>query len=445
MRRYSRLLLFFSVLSASFAVHAQQLNRIDRERLHSMLRTTSGEIAKNFYDPNLKGLDWKQLTAEADQKIDSAKSMSEGITIVAMLVNKLQDSHTRFLPPGRVNRPIFGFEAKMFGDEARIYSIKPGGAADQAGLKMGDRIVQIFNYRPERKSFDEALLYYRFLHPMPELKITYQRGSEGPQTVTVTAHVKKGTFVEDLKSDENIERYLVENFSDSERYFYGAFDGDIGYIQLPSFGGETLPVPDVKAKAFVIDLRGNPGGRVDTLGDYSGHFEAKPAVLANMIGRKKTEPVKIKPHGDRFNVPMFILVDSRSASAAEMFARYFQKTGQAKIVGDTSSGRVNASLYYSEKVGTDNFIPFGVQISVSRVAFEDGEELEHNPIKPDVACLPTEAELRSQADSCLKKAVALARKAAGRSEELPETVADQVERAIAQRNQYIAEQLKRPD
>ena len=112
---------------------------------------------------------------------------------ISMLVDKLDDSHTKFLPPSRVNRPFFGFEAKMFGDEARIYSIKPGGAAEKAGLRMGDRIVQIFNYRPRRKDFDQAMLYYRFLHPMAELKITYQRGEAPPQTVTVAAKVKQGT------------------------------------------------------------------------------------------------------------------------------------------------------------------------------------------------------------------------------------------------------------
>jgi hypothetical protein len=106
---------------------------------------------------------------------------------------------------------------------------------------------------------------------------------------------------------------------------------------------------------------------------------------------------------------------------------------------------VNTSLYYPEAVGSDSVVPFGVQIAIAKVAFEDGEELEHHPVVPDYPCLPTEADLRSQADPCLKKAVALARKAAGRAEELPEMVADQVEKVIAERNDFIAQELKRPD
>jgi carboxyl-terminal processing protease len=320
--------------------------------------------------------------------------------------------------------------------------VKPGSNADKAGLKPGDKIVKIFNYRPERKNFDDAMYYYRVLHPMPELQVTYQRGAEEPKTVAVAAKIKVSQRSLEIK---DIYREIMEDDED-ERYFMGTFESDIGYLQLPSFGGERLPVPDIaKPKAFVIDLRGNPGGLVESLGDFAGHFTPSAGVLNNMISRKKTEPVKIKPHGDRLNVPLFILVDSRSASAAEIFARYFQKTGQAKIVGDMSSGHVNTSLYYPEEIGANSVVPFGLQIAVAKVAFEDGEELEHNPIKPDYPCLPSEADLRSGADPCLKKAVALARKAAGRTEELPETLADQVERAIASRNEYIAEQLKRPD
>ena len=440
MRRF----IFFitAVMSFTVSASAQQMNGVDRDRMRSMLKVTSSDIAKYFYDPTLKGLDWKALTAEADEKIKKAQTNSEAISAISMLVDKLQDSHTRFVPPSRGGRPIFGFWAKMYGDEARIYLVKPGSNADKAGLKPGDRILKIFNYRPERKSFDDAMYYYRVLHPMPELKITYQRGTGEPQTVTVPAKVKLSQ-----RSETVVNIYhLIMDEDEDERYFMGSFDGDIGYLQLPSFDGERLPVPDVaKPKAFVLDLRGNPGGYVETLGDFAGHFTAKAGVLNNAISRKKTEPVKIKPHGDRFNVPMIILVDSQSASAAEVFARYFQKTGQAQIVGDISSGQVNTAIYYPEEIGADSIVPFGVNIAVARVAFEDGEELEHNPIKPDFPCLPTEADLRAGADPCLKKAVALARKAAGRTDELPDTVASQVDKVVTLHNEYIAEQLKRPD
>ncbi len=102
-----------------------------------MARVVSSDIEKNYYDETLHGLDWRALTAQTEQKINQAKSPSEMLTAIFLLVDKLKDSHTAFLPPSRVNRPLFGMEAKMFGDEARIYDIKPKGGRRRRGAADG--------------------------------------------------------------------------------------------------------------------------------------------------------------------------------------------------------------------------------------------------------------------------------------------------------------------
>ena len=333
---------FFLFLLISTALSAQDnlVSGLDRERMRSMLKVVAGDIEKNYYDPALHGLDWKALTAQAEQRINQAKTPSEMITAIFLLVDKLKDSHTFFLPPSRVNRPLFGLNAKMFGDEARIYDLKPKGAAAAAGLQMGDRILEINGYRPQRKDFDNAMLYYRILHPLPKWKITYARGASPPQTVVVEAKIKTGTRALDLTSEENIERYLTENFGESEKYFSSMLEDDIGYLQVPSFSGETVLLGNLqKPKAVILDLRGNPGGSTDALAEFAGHFEPQPVTMADMVGRKKREPIKVKSRGPNYSVPLVILVDSRSSSAAEIFARHFQRTGRATVVGDRSSGK----------------------------------------------------------------------------------------------------------
>jgi predicted metalloprotease with PDZ domain len=69
------------------------------------------------------------------------------ITAIFVLVEKLQDSHTKFLPPGRVNRPLFGFSAQPYGDEIRISAVKKNGAAAEAGLQPGDRLMSVNGFR----------------------------------------------------------------------------------------------------------------------------------------------------------------------------------------------------------------------------------------------------------------------------------------------------------
>ncbi len=249
----------------------------------------------------------------------------------------------------------------------------------------------------------------------------------------------------DFSKLDNIYRYLLENFSESQRHFYAMFEDGIGYLQVPSFAeGEQVPLGNLeKPKAVVIDLRDNPGGYVKSLEEFAGHFESQTVTMADTIWRKKDEPFKAKSSGPHYAVPLVILVDSRSSSAAEIFARHFQRTGRGTVIGDLSSGRVNTSRVYPEQIGTDKLLPFAVQISVARVVFPDGEELEGHGVKPDVPCLPGEDDLREERDPCLMKAVSLARKAAGLDQEVPDRVRSQVMGVVAAVKQYHDEQRRR--
>ncbi len=114
---------------------------------------------------------------------------------------------------------------------------------------------------------------------------------------------------------------------------------------------------------------------------------------------------------------MFILIDSRSMSASEMFARHFQRTGRAKVIGDYSLGRVNAAHIIPLESGTYNLVLYGVEVSVARVVLPGGEELENRGVTPDQVCIPTGEDLREKRDPCRDLAVSLARKALGLPEQ----------------------------
>ena len=442
MKRFRCLTVLALAAFVSFPVVAQDL-RAERERNKNMLKVVSSDIEKYFYDPQLKGLDWKGLTAAAEAKINNAKSPGEMLTAIFSLCDKLQDSHTQFSPPAHVNRLLFGFEAKAFGDDIRIYQIKAKSAAAQAGLQIGDRILEINGFGAERSSFDLMMLYYRRLRPVPALKITYQHGSADPQTIVLQAKVKKEMMVVDLKNDDNLWRWLYEDEQPRVDYYLTLDDG-IAYIQVSDFGTEEVGVVHKleQPKAVVVDLRGNPGGYQSTVLELAGHFEREQTSMGETVTRKKTEPLKIKPQKPNLTVPMVILVDSRSASAAEMFARHFQRTGHAVIVGDRSSGRVNASLFYPEHLGTERLTLFGVQIAVARVVFPGGEELEHHGVSPDVPCLPTNDDLLARRDPCLNRAFLIAHQKAGLPAELPSALTKKINSFAAG---VAAERQKRLD
>lgn len=102
----------------------------------------------------------------------------------------------------------------------------------------------------------------------------------------------------------------------------------------------------------------------------------------------------------------------------------------AKMIGDRSSGKVVASRYFPEQIGTDRVIPFGIQISVGKVVFPNTEVLENTGVTPDVVCLPKTEDLARNADPCLEQAVSPARKAAGMQEAVPEPSKRQIEEML---------------
>ena len=412
-------------LAAASSAWAQPNIGFERSRTKSMLDQVSREIEKNFYDPSLRGLEWSSLVARARQKIEQAQSVNQMFTAIFALVDKLQDSHTKFLPPQRTAKIRFGFEAKPFGEEIRIHELKKGGAAAAAGLQLGDRILSVNGFNAERSSFDLMMLYFRLLRPVAAMEMEIARGSGPPQKIVVQAKVEQGQRVNDLTQIENIYQLIREAESEKEIFRYGMHEGDIGYVQLPSFTPDEdffngLVGKIKKARATIVDLRGNPGGSIESLKTFVGYFEPEPTVIAEMVGRKKTEPVKVRPHRSALGGPLFILVDSESSSAAEVFARHFQRTGRAVVIGDHTAGRVTVAKFFTEQEGIDTVVLYGVQVAVGRLVFPGGEELEKKGVTPDHLCIPTGEHLREEKDPCRALAYTLARQKLG----LPEKTAE---------------------
>ena len=417
--------------------------RMQRGQMHDVVNNVSKEIEKDYYDPQLRGLDWKALTAQAHQQIDNAKSVGDMFTAVFTLTNKLNDSHVLFLPPSYVSRPIFGFEAKPYGNEVRIFEVKKNGPAAAAGLRVGDRILRFNNFNAERNTFDTMMYFFYLIRPAGQLEIIYQRGNDQPQTVRFTPKFKTGTKDVDPNSELDLWDLLHED--EREVYFHQRFADGVGFIAVPSFSMvESRPEPHKleNPKAVIVDLRGNGGGRIDTLLEFAGHFSAEAGKLADEVQRKKTEPMKIYPQQPNFaKLPVVILVDAETGSAAEMFARFMQLRGNTVVVGDRTAGRVRVSRTFLGQVGN---VLYRTQVSVARVAFSDGIELEKQGVVPDVPCALTEHDLVSAQDTCLMLAEAIAHDKLGLGTTLPEEIQAQVRGLAAGMVKARDEEYQRP-
>jgi C-terminal peptidase prc len=410
--RFRHFLAIFFLVVVPFC-SAADLN-FEKGRARKILDEVSRDIETNYFDSTFGGMNWESMVAESRRKIDAAQTTSEIYTAIFEAVNRLGNSHTMFMSPGRIVDINFGFNAKAYGDKIYIYEVKKKGAAEAAGLKAGDQIIGVNGFSASRDSFDLMMLYYRVLQPRSALQIIYSRDGGAPQTLRLDATVKQKPVVADMNNEFNFWDLLREIESDSEVTYRYNIKGDVGYLQIPKFiydeefslNGLLKKVGN--AKAIVVDLRGNPGGAIKGLSDLAGYFEPQPVVVADLVGRNKREQLKVKPRKPNFPVPMVILVDSQSFSCSELFARHFQREGRAVVVGDHTAGYATAALFYSHHVGVDTIVPYGVQVATARVIFPGNEDLEKKGVTPDQFCIPTGADLAAEKDPCRDKAYEIA-------------------------------------
>jgi carboxyl-terminal processing protease len=383
--------------------------KLVRWRMQRILKDVSYTVETSFYDPKLNGVDWKASVEIARQQIDTADHIGQMITAITVLLARLNDSHTVFFPPRRTEHAVFGFDAEPFGEDVLVYDVMPKGPADAAGLQIGDRILAINDFGATRSNIEIMLTYFRFLDPVRELPLTIGRGNR-TQVIKVKAELQS-----ELSKDLShvYDMYTRERKKESEPIAKD-YDGGIVYLRFPSF--EMLPhdagafVGKAKnAHAIILDLRENGGGRGETLEEVAGHFFNERGKLADVIGRNQTVSAEIKLRNPNLACPLFVLVDSRSASASEVLARYIQIKHRGKIVGDRTSGRVNVSRIVPGTVGSVYPVRYALEITVGRAVMVDGQGLEGRGVSPDEVCVPTSDDLRSGKDPCLDRAIELAR------------------------------------
>jgi len=131
-----------------------------------------------------------------------------------------------------------------------------------------------------------------------------------------------------------------------------------------------------------------------------------------VIGREKTRNKEVvertRPKKDPFSGKVIVLVDSESGSAAEMFARVLQIEKRGMVIGDRTAGAVMTGRVFGHAMGMDSMVFYGTMVTVGDVRMSDGSSLEKAGVSPDESALPQPADLASQRDPVLARALTLA-------------------------------------
>lgn len=396
---------------------AQQLSSLDRERDQQMLRTVGDDVLKHYYDPKFHGVDFKAELAAAKQRIDKATSNNMAISSIAAALDSLDDSHTFFLPPRHPMRHDYGWQYEMVGDHCFVTHVRPKSDAEAKGLKPGDEILAVNGIPPARDIVWKLQYLFGVLRPQPGLRLDLQDPAGNKRTVDVAARIRETKLVTDLTGAGGAgDIWNIIREEESEELLMRARYAESGealmVLKVPEFYFSVLEVREMmdkarKHKALIVDLRGNPGGSVDTLQYFAGDVFDKDVKIADRIGRKESKPQVAKGSSHPFTGKLVVLVDSRSASAAELFARLMQIEKRGTVLGDRSSGHVMESRHFSEQTGSSTVVFFGVSITDADLIMTDGKSLEHVGVTPDELLLPTAADLASGRDPVMARAAEL--------------------------------------
>jgi C-terminal processing protease CtpA/Prc len=395
----------------------EKMDNVTLGRARQVLHDAYDAVKDHYYDPKFHGLDWDARFHEFDEKIKNAPTLSQAFGVVAGFLDGLNDSHVYFRPPARPYHVDYGYRMQILGDAAFITRIRPGTDAESK-VHPGDRVVAYNNFAVDRKSLHKLSYYYGSLAPQKATQLVLVDPSGRQREVFVTASVKElqrtldvthGGASFDLwqlvREAENRDHVVRQQYIEM---------GDVMIWKMPEFFLSDSEVDHLfdtarKHKTLILDLRGDPGGLIATLERMVGNVFDHDVKIADRIGRKEMRPELTKSRGgSTFNGKIIVLVDSASASAAELFARTVQLEQRGVVLGDRTSGSVMEAKGYPYRQGVDTMFFYSFSITDADLKMKDGKSLEHSGVTPDELVLPTAQDLAEGRDPVLAHAAELA-------------------------------------
>lgn len=279
-----------------------------------------------------------------------------------------------------------GVEVSLEKGAIRVISPIDGTPAYRAGILPGDLIIKLDSNAVQNMTFGEAIEVMR-----------------GPKGSTLLLTIVRGRA--DAPIEISVERDIIHVSSVRSEIPRSGF----GYIRIAQFQENTgqqfkkalsdLSEKDSQLKGVVLDLRNNPGGLLTT------SIEVVDAVLDGGLvvytegrGAKSSANYQASS-GDRLNgLPMVVLINEGSASAAEIVAGALQDHGRALILGTNSFGKGSVQTIFP--LGNNR----GMKLTTARYFTPNKRSIQALGIKPDIIVQPADIKVWKKNSVGIKEA-----------------------------------------
>lgn len=338
------------VAAATFLLVTPDLGAQTQRSAYEELQTFSGvlnHIRLNYAD----SVSYSELVAAA------IRGVLRALDPHSYYVSRLEYQRQNALERGEL--ATVGVQLEEVEGTATILAVYPGSPAAKSGVLPGDRVLALND--TSVAGLDMSTI---------QLRLAGEKGSK------IHLQMERGPRLEPDTFSVSLKRNPFEVRSVS---VVRMIDGTTGYLRLEDFMGNAdevhkglVKLRGLHAQQVILDLRGNPGGVVVLAVEVASEFFPKKTEVFSTRGRKRdTDTTYVTTRDGEFrNLPLVVLIDERSASAAEALASSLQDHDRALLVGRRSFGKALMQSIF--------FLPSGdnVWLTVGRVITPSGRIIQ---------------------------------------------------------------------
>jgi carboxyl-terminal processing protease len=325
-----------------------------------------------------------------DQPVDDVLLMQGAIR---GMLSSLGDPHTSYMDQSefqQANAPLegeyegIGAYVDTTGDFLTIISPMAGSPAEKAGLKPGDTVIAIDT--EDMTGIDPNLVLRKILGPAgTEVEIKLKR--EGVEDFSVKI-IRAKILLPSVES-----KMLDEN---------------IAYVNLSSFAEDTGPklrkdLQDLLSrnpKGLILDLRNDGGGYLDTAQEVVSEFLKEGTVLIEEYGDNTQQKYEVRPGGLATEIPLVVLVNGGTASAAEITAGAIQDYKRGTLIGEKTYGKGSVQQWSAlpNEAGA-------IRVTIARWLTPNGRQINTIGLVPDIEVALTQEDFDANKDPQLDRAI----------------------------------------
>lgn len=364
--------------TATLIILGQGLHSSVRAALHDSPKAIVDEawqlVNQNYVDGSFNQQDWQAVRRQLLGRHYSSREQAYNALRTALA--QLNDPYTRFMDPEeydtlttQTSGELSGIGVQLTQDEVtqflKIVEPISGSPAAKAGIHPGDQLLAIDGRSTEKMTVEQASALIRGkVGTLIELNLL--RNNQEKLNITLTrAVIELPTVRSELRLEQGHR---------------------VGYIRLGEFSAHAASqiqqaiksLQDQKVEGYVLDLRGNPGGLLNSSIEIARMWIDQGLIVRTVDRQGKHDKISADDSA-LTELPLVVLVDGNSASSSEILTGALQDNQRATVVGTTTFGKALVQSVHELSDGS------GLAVTIAHYYTPSGTDISHKGITPDIA------------------------------------------------------------